>query len=898
MADLTPYESVAHEAVSLPVMIPPKLIGRDVTVGRLYAQLKDNKPVLLYGSSGVGKTALAASLASAMTQAPGGVLWITVDQPSLPDILVRIARAYRLNEVTTKDNPLTMINTVASTLANQRPLVVLDGALSADVATAFITQCAPRTPVLLVCDDEIAGAWTSLRLGKLEPEPAALLFRQAGGINDADAATAAKIIAGVSQALDFHPFALTLAGATMRAARQTPAEFVNFLAGTPNAGALTPSQLALATASRALDNRLRGLLLVLVGTFTGSASGELIGMIGGAPEETVNGAMSLLVARGLVERFYRYDVAYYRLHPLVAVFLQTSLRAANDGKGLDDLQARVRDGVVAYARKYTAEPDDDANDKLSIEMDNLIAVARWASERGERQVAEGLALMLARAGNFVQARGYVYELAMLQQLASSSVTPFPAHGASARSTQPLPVAPPAPPPFPADADDDFEDEDGLAPLRMTNDDARIGLIDADDSQPISVIAFDETDADDDDFDDDFEDDDADDDLFGGASVLSTLSSFSADDPDLVDLTDDAPDEPADESIDIAADAPAVSPEIARLRTALNSARQSSDARQQAALLASIGMAHMENEHDTEAISSYTEALTLYENLNDSFGMLSTLEALANLTARGDGGQAVVMYATRGITLAKELGREEAQARMLVVLGDVRQQSGDSDQAARVYGQALDLRRAAGSERDEAAILLKLGYSQLDSGEPEEAIKTWEDALTLFRQQDRRDYEGKALGGIGTAYGELERWTEAINFHQSALHIAREVKDKDDEALQLGNLGYAATRADDKRQAVLRYRQALHLAYEMDDRQNIVGISVDLARMLVESPRHLDIAALLVDSALAVEPNDRDLRKLTERIEDERDALGADTPRATINGTAREYAANAYRLLEA
>jgi tetratricopeptide (TPR) repeat protein len=133
-------------------------------------------------------------------------------------------------------------------------------------------------------------------------------------------------------------------------------------------------------------------------------------------------------------------------------------------------------------------------------------------------------------------------------------------------------------------------------------------------------------------------------------------------------------------------------------------------------------------------------------------------------------------------------------------------------------------------------------------------------------------------------------------HSSALYIAREVGDKDEEALQLSNLGYAAVQSNDLKQAVLRYRQALHLAYAANDRQNIVSNTVDLARLLVESPRHIEIAALLVEEALKVDPNDRDLRKLMERIEDEREALG-DADRAPINGTAQDYAANAYRLLE-
>src|SRR5262249_29690719 len=157
------------------------------------------------------------------------------------------------------------------------------------------------------------------------------------------------------------------------------------------------------------------------------------------------------------------------------------------------------------------------------------------------------------------------------------------------------------------------------------------------------------------------------------------------------------------------------------------------------------------------------------------------------------------------------------------------------------------------------------YAQLDNSDPDTASETWEQALKLFKTQGKRAFEGRVLGGLGTAYGDLGRWQEAINFHTSALHIAREVKDKEEEALQLSNLGYASVQANQLGEAVLRYRQALHLAYEGNNRDNIVSNIVDLARLLVESQRHLDIAELLVTDALSYDGMNRDLTRLKDRI---------------------------------
>jgi tetratricopeptide (TPR) repeat protein len=336
-----------------------------------------------------------------------------------------------------------------------------------------------------------------------------------------------------------------------------------------------------------------------------------------------------------------------------------------------------------------------------------------------------------------------------------------------------------------------------------------------------------------------------------------------------------------------------------LRVRLMAARREGDKQRQVEILKEIGDSQVKQKMENEAITSYTEALNIYESLDDKKGILETLDMLAALMVKTENTQAAVMHATRGAVLAKELTDNETHMHLLTTLGDARQQLGESEEAVRAYEQALEIARNDDDGQNEGMILLQLGYAQLDNGEPETAIETWEQALKLFREQNKRDCEGRALGGLGTAYGELERWTEAINFHTSALHIAREVKDKEEEALQMGNLGYASVRANQLGQAVLRYRQALHLAYESGDRENIVSSIVDLVRLLVESQRHLDIADLLIDDALKLEPTDRDVNKLKERITNEKILAKANgVEMLSVSGTAQEYAANAYTLLEA
>ena len=411
MADLTSYEVPAHEAHALPVMLPQgKLIGRDVILARVYSQLKENKPVLVYGASGIGKTALAATLASAYTELPGGVLWLNVSNTPFPELLARIGRAFNLKEIATSDNPISLVNSAMSALIAAKPLVVLDGQINAQAASELIMRITGRLPVLLLNEQELAGPWTNVPLGILEPTAAASLFKtlapeQTEGVDE------------LMAALDGIPFAITVAAGAIRAKKQTPAAF---LAALPKRPGVTAPLLTLTASFGTLSNPLQGLLLLMGATFRGEASTELFSLIANAPEDTITQALGLLVQQHLVERFQRYGKAYYRLPMITYTFAQTWLRGSGR---LEGLQAKVRDAVLAYARKYSGTPD-----RLAAEMDNFLATARWAADQGDRDVANQLAVALMQAGDFVNARGYVYELLLLRRLAASSTNAFPAYG--------------------------------------------------------------------------------------------------------------------------------------------------------------------------------------------------------------------------------------------------------------------------------------------------------------------------------------------------------------------------------------------------------------------------------------------------------------------------------------
>lgn len=804
MAQTTYHEAPARQAVDLPVMLPGKLVGRDQILAAVYGTLKQNQAVWLHGPAGIGKTALAATLASAYTQQPGGTLWFNVDGDSLAQMIVRVGRAYGDTDITNSRTPTGMVGAAAALLSQHKPLIVLDGNPLAPAVAEFINKLAPNLPVLITSESESEGAWESVAMPPLSEKDAALLLVEKSGISTPE-------VAQIGALLEQRPLALLVAAGAARIGKLDGPKLLGALQASDG---VTVNERALKVGYASLQQALQGILFMLGATFNGTTSLNLLAMLSGANVETVQKVMSILSAQGFVQQDQRYGQPYYMLHPTAHTYAQSFLARAGR---LPALQEKVRDTVLLYAKQHTGTDDAD-HAALMVEMDSFLSVANWASEQGDHDTPSQLIVALTQSGNFVSERGYLYEVLQLQELGSSGMSAFPSNAEVPADTMPV---------SPEDMITEDTDEYDTEVLGENIE---------------AVPSPDEM-------------------------MMAMSASVDTSDPDA-------------------------------LRTAIASARASGDdagalryQEKLAPLQRSIG-------NDNEALVMYNELLAAYEDADDKPNIMVTRLALAEIMIAQDSSQAVVHQATQGVALAKELGDDAAQAKFLLLLGDARQQLGESTEAILAYSHALDIAQGRGDRETESTALMQLGFAQLDDDDAETAIQTWDKALKLCRELNRRDCEARIMGGMGTAYGELSRWEEATSFHKSALHTARAVADKKEEGLQLSNLGYAAKQSGKLGDAVLYYRQALHIAYERNERENIVSTIVDLVRLLSQSPLHLDIADMLINNALVQDPGDKDVLKLKQEVTSGRMMAAAqELDLKPVTGTAQDYASKAYTLLE-
>ncbi len=820
MPEIKPHEAPVSTINDLPLMHPGRPIGRDDLLKQVLGALRQNTPQVLHGPSGIGKTTIAVTIASAYAQQPEQtVLWLSVNNPPLVELMARIGRAYGDSDISTSQNPLSKVGAVANLLSQHKPLLVLDGEIEAPILTQFIDRCGGGYPLLVTTTDALIGdAWDRVAVAKLSDTDAAMLFKQKSGIKennfDID-------IYAIAKTVNFEPFALSLAARAMTAAKQTPRDYDKTLKELAKSLNDNGPLAALTASYRSLNQALQGLLLLLGATVNGEGSAEFLSMVGGVPQANIDQAMTILSQLYLVEKFNRHGESYYRLHPMVQQFLETWLNSSNR---MDPLRDKAKDTIRKYIEKYGQS--DEANMRLAIEMDNIIATARWSADQGDRDLSNAVVVGLSQADDFVQSEGYMYEFLLLRAFGSGSTNAFPAYGeeeALIEEEEDESIG------APEDFMYDLEDEE-LEELEMAN------TVDDDSPEP--------------------EPDD---------------STMIGDDEDSLQNIN-----------------------IDQLRTALQAARQQQNVLRQVKILEAIGKVQISQGREREAITTYNEALQVYEDNEDLEGRLVTLDMLSGLLARTDNAQAAVAHANQGLQLAEELDDADTEMHLLITLGDAHQELGETQEAVEAYESALSIARKRDDKQNESDILYKLGVAHLDNGDADHAIQTLEQANTLFKEQGKRAMEGHALGGLGTASAELARWSEAVNYHTSALHISREVKDTEEEALQLSNLGKALTEANRLPEALLRYRQALHVAYLTDKKDNIVSAVVELVTLMLKSVRLVTIAELLIDDAMAYDATDRDVLRLKDEIDAiKQQAEAQGKPMAVVAGTAKDYAANAY-----
>lgn len=193
---------------ALPVIPRPPdlLVGRDRLQEAIHADLKAGRTVSLHGLPGIGKTALAATVACDRQARGEKVLWLEAGQRDWAAVYDDLGRAFGDQEMQRLDLDAKPAHARTLLAANGIRLVALDDVWDGAAARTFARAALPEGCVLMLTARERVGVGKACDVEALgEADSAALLRHHANWDDATDVKAVCDLLAG-------HPMALEVAG--------------------------------------------------------------------------------------------------------------------------------------------------------------------------------------------------------------------------------------------------------------------------------------------------------------------------------------------------------------------------------------------------------------------------------------------------------------------------------------------------------------------------------------------------------------------------------------------------------------------------------------------------------------------------------------------------------------
>ncbi len=679
----------------------PIFAGRSAELQAVSRGLRKGQPVVLWGTGGIGKTALAAEVARRQSwRFPGGVLWLDCrGGPALDTLLDRLAAFCGLDagQIEPEQKEATVRRALAGLHAPA--LVVWDNAedvWQAQEVRRFVEQLPADVRTLITTrEDPERAMWTVVELEPLaEPAMTELFYRlaAAAGVKvgtPADLDAIPRIVGW----LEGHPLALQL---VVPLARKRGLQRVwQDLQKRPLKGVEAAFEASYERLSAA-GQRLFARLSVFAIPFGWEAAEALL-----PGEEGVDELLDTLVQRALVG----FDGARYSYHALVRQVAYQKLQAREDIRPVHRLAAEHLRGKLMGEGGTPEEALESGDQWERAEawgefaaasralVGSLDRVGYWAiiDERLERALAavrEHLAGQPGLQAELLNARGLMarkdgrWQVAL--QLLEEACTAFQVAG----------------------------DELGLA--RAGNN---LGLVYADRGNwPEAIAAYEQARV-------SYE-------RLGDARGVAQAGNNLG----LVYYYQ--------------GNWPQAS---AAFERALAEMERLDDTHGMAAAINNLGNVYRSQAKWSQAIASYEEALALYERLGDIHQAATTASNLGNVyLSQEDPPQAIAAY-EHALAILERLGDLHGMAQTANNLGLAYADQQEWEQAAAAYERSLGIKEQLGDVRGMAMTMMNLGSLYARLGEWTAAIEAYEHALDTQEALGDAHGMGQTLANLAEVF---------------------------------------------------------------------------------------------------------------------------------------------------
>lgn len=390
--------------------LPDRLIGRAAVLREVQDYLDGGEQVLVHGFGGVGKTALAATIARRRLD-HGRALWLQLGSNGPDTAFNALARALGEGNEMARTPERERARLLKKLVDKHRlALVVLDDAWNA-YSLARLREALPAGVPLLVTARQRYPRLRRLPLGGLVRNAALELLGFHAGRPFTDSEVAHELCALLAD----HPFALRIAGITLREQGLEPTALLVRLKRVPHRLAV-PTRFAeegresvaalLDVSLAALDDQAFEAFLGFGALFTPSVTPDLLARCLRRATEEVEAALFVLVQHGIAARSAKpgHDLVSYNLHELAHSYARAN--------------SFLRKSTVCRAARGLLEAHRQELDFVEAELGNLVG----AAEEGSEEDLIAIMRHLTVDGGYFTARGHTASSLRLLKRAAQAAT--------------------------------------------------------------------------------------------------------------------------------------------------------------------------------------------------------------------------------------------------------------------------------------------------------------------------------------------------------------------------------------------------------------------------------------------------------------------------------------------
>jgi predicted ATPase len=208
-----------------------------------------------------------------------------------------------------------------------------------------------------------------------------------------------------------------------------------------------------------------------------------------------------------------------------------------------------------------------------------------------------------------------------------------------------------------------------------------------------------------------------------------------------------------------------------------------------------------------------EGLKVYEGLNDSFGVATSIDSLGRLAgSQGDNAAALLLH-ERALDSRRRLGDRAGTATSLFNLGYAKTWWGCLVEAKTLFEESLTIRRELGDIGGVAHSLSSLMYLAFVQGDFVASESLAQDSLLIRRELGDMVGIAQSLDSLGSIANAKHNILEARKLFEESLKIRRDLGDKDGVAHTLYGLGVVALAESDFDSAFRLLQESLNMYRE-------------------------------------------------------------------------------------